>query len=309
MSWTDDYLELLRAPAVLTVLGDSLAGAAAAKHSMTGRRSIMPLASASLYAAGMALNDFADREIDAVERPERPIPSGRITPSAALGTAAGLTAVGLGLSAIGGGKPALMIGVPLAASIWTYDLAAKRNAVTGTLVMGACRGLDVLMGAGTGRLRAALPAALTMAGHTVAVTALSRGEVNGTSSVVAASAAATTALVSSVVLAGSVVTGTSATSRDSSEKTRKTIARIAATCAALAVYTGQSGRAQWRAAQDPSAHNALGATKAGIRSMIPLQAALTLRHGSPMSAIAIGSVDTAGRLLRSASKIRKISES
>ena len=34
--------------------------------------------------AGMALNDYADREIDAVERPGRPIPSGRVTPEFAL---------------------------------------------------------------------------------------------------------------------------------------------------------------------------------------------------------------------------------
>ena len=33
-------------------------------------------ASLCLYAGGIALNDFFDRNLDAVERPERPIPSG-----------------------------------------------------------------------------------------------------------------------------------------------------------------------------------------------------------------------------------------
>ena len=32
---------------------------------------------------GMAANDWADRELDAVERPERPIPSGRVAPAGA----------------------------------------------------------------------------------------------------------------------------------------------------------------------------------------------------------------------------------
>ena len=36
-----------------------------------------------LYLAGMALNDLADREEDARERPERPIPSGAVSPRAA----------------------------------------------------------------------------------------------------------------------------------------------------------------------------------------------------------------------------------
>ncbi|WP_375373510.1 UbiA family prenyltransferase, partial [Micromonospora sp. ATA51] len=42
-------------------------------------------ASVLLYWAGMAANDWADRHLDAVERPERPIPSGRVSPPAALG--------------------------------------------------------------------------------------------------------------------------------------------------------------------------------------------------------------------------------
>src|SRR5512137_2479864 len=34
--------------------------------------------------AGNAVNDYFDREIDAINRPNRPVPSGRITPPAAL---------------------------------------------------------------------------------------------------------------------------------------------------------------------------------------------------------------------------------
>ncbi|MGW5158644.1 hypothetical protein ACWEPN_24475, partial [Nonomuraea wenchangensis] len=65
-------LELVRAPAALSVPGDTMAGAAAA-----GRRPApgLALASVLMYWSGMALNDWSDRETDAVERPERPIPS------------------------------------------------------------------------------------------------------------------------------------------------------------------------------------------------------------------------------------------
>uniref|UniRef100_UPI001E65DD69 UbiA family prenyltransferase n=1 Tax=Cellulomonas hominis TaxID=156981 RepID=UPI001E65DD69 len=94
-----DHLELVRAPAVLTVLGDTVAGASAAGLPVAGRRALLPLASACLYAGGMALNDWADRDLDAVERPERPVPSGRIGAGRALGVAAGLGAAGLALAA------------------------------------------------------------------------------------------------------------------------------------------------------------------------------------------------------------------
>lgn len=308
MSRTDDYLELLRAPAVLTVVGDTLAGGAAANHPLLGRRSLLPLASTCLYAAGMALNDYADRGIDAVERPERPIPSGRISPGAALATAAGLTVAGLGLSAVGGGRSTVLLGLPLAASIWAYDLAAKRHPVTGALSMGLCRGLDVLMGAGTDRFRSALPAAAVIGGHTVAVTAISQGEVRGTSAVVAAGATATTAVVSAVVLARTELFGWQIPVRDNF-KMRTGVSQLAMTAAAVAVYAGRTGSAQWRAIQDPSSDNALQATKAGIRSMIPLQAALALSHGSPVAGAVIGSLDLLGKVLRSGSRIKGISES
>ncbi|MFC3737438.1 UbiA family prenyltransferase, partial [Paractinoplanes deccanensis] len=74
-----DLAELVRAPAALSVPGDVVAGAAAAGAL---RRSTAGLAAASvlLYWAGMAANDWADRELDARERPRRPIPSGRVKP-------------------------------------------------------------------------------------------------------------------------------------------------------------------------------------------------------------------------------------
>jgi hypothetical protein len=70
-----DYLELVRAPAVLTVLGDTLAGGSAAGHALSGRRMVLPFASACLYAGGMALNDYAR------SGPSRPEGSAPATPS------------------------------------------------------------------------------------------------------------------------------------------------------------------------------------------------------------------------------------
>lgn len=289
-----DHLDLVRAPAVLSVVGDTLAGAAAAGHRLTPRRALLPLASACLYAGGMALNDYADRQLDAIERPERPIPSGRVTPERALGVATGLTLAGLGLAAAGGGRPALAVAVPLAACVWTYDTVAKERAV-GPVVMAACRGLDVLLGAAGGRVRAALPAAAALTVHTAGVTVLSRGEVHGTTSPVAAGVAAGTVVVAGAVVAGALRAPSPAAGRSA------VVARLASVAAAAA-YAGTCLPRQAEAAIAPSAGNARTATRAGIHAMVPLQAAWAARGGSLASTAVLAGVEVAGRLLRRAGR-------
>ncbi|MFI9825599.1 UbiA family prenyltransferase [Streptomyces sp. NPDC052013] len=139
------WAELLRLPALFTVPGDALAGAAAL-GTRPGRGTLLAIGSSlCLYEAGMALNDWADRAEDAVDRPHRPIPSGRIRPAAALTAATALTAAGVGLACRAGRTPGALAGA-LAATVWAYDLGLKRTPA-GPLAMGAARGLDVLLGA------------------------------------------------------------------------------------------------------------------------------------------------------------------
>ncbi|MET7738321.1 SCO3242 family prenyltransferase [Streptomyces sp. NPDC005402] len=139
------WAELLRLPALFTVPGDALAGAAAASARPTSRTLLAIASSLCLYEAGMALNDWADRDVDAVERPHRPLPSGRIHPAAAFGAACALTGAGLTLAACAG-RPALTVAVPLAATVWAYDLALK-DTPAGPFAMATARGLDLLLGA------------------------------------------------------------------------------------------------------------------------------------------------------------------
>ncbi|WP_419155978.1 SCO3242 family prenyltransferase [Streptomyces canus] len=139
------WAELLRLPALFTVPGDALAGAAAVSARPTARTLLAIASSLCLYEAGMALNDWADRDVDAVERPHRPLPSGRIRPAAAFGAACALTGAGLSLAACAG-RPALTVAAPLAATVWAYDLALK-NTPAGPFAMATARGLDLLLGA------------------------------------------------------------------------------------------------------------------------------------------------------------------
>ena len=309
-----DYLDLVRAPAVLSVVGDTLAGAAAggrlgpARTPRAGdvrawRLALLPLSSACLYAGGMALNDYADRELDAVERPERPLPSGRVSPTQALGVATGLTAAGLTLAAAGGGRRSFVLAVPLAASVWTYDLVAKNHA-SGPVVMAACRGLDVLMGAGAGRVRSALPAAAALTVHTAGVTVLSRGEVHGTTPPVAAAVAAGTVGVAGAVAVGALrslrssPTAEPALGRSGAGRRARAVVPVLAALASAGVYAASCLPQQARAVGAPDAANAVAATKAGIRSMVPLQAALAARGGSLGSVAVLAAVEVVGRALR-----------
>jgi 4-hydroxybenzoate polyprenyltransferase len=273
--------ELVRLPAALTVPGDTLAGAAAGGPGARGRRRmLLPASSVFLYWAGMALNDYADRELDRVERPERPIPSGRVRAGQALALAAGLSFAGVGLAAWAGGRPAARTAAALTGVVWSYDLVLKEGPA-GPLAMAAARGLDVLLGAGgTGR-DAVVPAAL-MASHTAGVTLLSRGEVHGSSKATAA-----------VTTAGTALTAAAA-GLSGGRRPRGLALALAAT------YGVGVGRAQAAAVTTPDAGTVRRATGAGIRGMIPLQSTLLAAHGAPRTALGLLAV---GPVVRAASKV------
>ncbi|MBE2999138.1 UbiA family prenyltransferase [Nocardiopsis sp. HNM0947] len=267
-----DLARLVRLPAALSVPGDTLAGAAAAGRLGRPGTWALPAASACMYWAGMALNDYADRELDAVERPERPIPSGAVRPGEALAVAAGLTAAGVGVAAAGGGRHSAAVAGALAATVWGYDLVLKPTRLA-PLGMAVNRGLDVLMGAGD-RPGAALRPALVMAAHTYGVTALSRGEVYGTRPSVAVGALACTM--------GSAAAAAAPTGPEPC--TRRGAWGEVLSGLYAGVFATQVGRAQARAVAKPVAANAGAATGTGIRGMIPLQAALLARSGAPCTA-------------------------
>ncbi|RST08614.1 UbiA family prenyltransferase, partial [Streptomyces sp. WAC05374] len=120
------WAELLRVSALFSVPGDALAGAAAVGARPNRGTALAIGSSLCLYEAGMALNDWADRDEDAVDRPHRPIPSGRVAPPAALAAAAALTATGLALATRAGRAP-LAVATALAATVWAYDLRLKHT--------------------------------------------------------------------------------------------------------------------------------------------------------------------------------------
>lgn len=143
-------LQLLRLPAVFTAVADVLAGYLILRFAGAGegewrRLPFLALASACLYLAGMAWNDLFDAEEDRCRRPERPIPSGQITPTVAFFIAAVLSIAGLML-AMSAGRACFFAAAALLGAVLFYDSGGKHLEIVGPLAMAACRGLNLFLG-------------------------------------------------------------------------------------------------------------------------------------------------------------------
>ncbi len=177
------YLQMMRPANIVTAWADILAGFAAS--GAVGLINIqvlgwLLLATTGLYGGGIVLNDVFDAELDAQERPERPIPSGRASRQGAslLGSALLVTGV-VAAAQVSLLSATLACGIALAATL--YDAVGKHHPILGPLNMGACRGGNLLLGI------SAVPAmigehwflAVIPVIYIAAVTTISRGEVHG----------------------------------------------------------------------------------------------------------------------------------
>jgi 4-hydroxybenzoate polyprenyltransferase len=157
------YLQLVRLPNVFTAMADVTMGFLFT-HEAFGPRDgwvlgLLLAASGMLYAAGVTLNDVFDCEVDARERPGRPIPSGRVSLEAAGRLGWGLLATGAAMACLAAGVAAVwrpaVVGLALAGMIVLYDRLHSPKPTGcnpwalewfGPLAMGACRMLNVLLG-------------------------------------------------------------------------------------------------------------------------------------------------------------------
>jgi 4-hydroxybenzoate polyprenyltransferase len=174
------YLQLVRLPNVLTAAADSLAGWLLVGGSLADLVHWLPLAAASmlLYASGMALNDLLDIETDRIERPGRPLPSGLVSPVFAASLGAAGIAFGPILTLLSGSVWSGYVAVLLGAAVLAYDAGLKRT-MLGPQVMGACRGLNLLLGMTHAPALGGLPgwlAALAFGLFVAGITWISRSE-------------------------------------------------------------------------------------------------------------------------------------
>ncbi|MEM3061399.1 MAG: geranylgeranylglycerol-phosphate geranylgeranyltransferase, partial [Candidatus Bathyarchaeia archaeon] len=98
-----------------------------------------------LTAASMAINDYYDREIDAINEPNRPIPSGLIKPREALTFAVILTTIGF-IAAYLTSVLAFLIAT-IAWMIFTaYTIFGKRTGLLGNFLVSTCVAIPFIYG-------------------------------------------------------------------------------------------------------------------------------------------------------------------
>jgi 4-hydroxybenzoate polyprenyltransferase len=188
------HLVLMRPANILTAIADIMLGFAASgsillllqqdaftlAHPILRPLYWLVLATMGLYGGGVVFNDVFDTDLDRIERPERPIPSGAASRTSAtlLGTLllSGGIAAAFQVSMLSGA-----IAVAIAIMSLVYDALGKHHPILGPINMGLCRGLNLLLGI------SAVPTAVGVFWYLAfipivyiaAITTISRGEVHG----------------------------------------------------------------------------------------------------------------------------------
>ena len=156
------YLQLIRLPNVLTAAADSWAGffmlasvmaTRGYDHSpsWTALLCVVP-ASCLFYAVGIIFNDITDFAHDKAHRPERPLPSGRISLNVAFALASVMVVAAILLSMLAG-LERLVVAFTLLATIVAYNMLSKAARVASVAPMGLCRALNVALGMGAAMFR------------------------------------------------------------------------------------------------------------------------------------------------------------
>lgn len=151
MSKIRAFLELCRPANVITALSDVIAGMSLIgflfgfKDYQVYPTLLLGASSMLMYAGGVVMNDVFDVKLDQIERPERALPSGRLSKSTAIVGGIALFVIAIALAffqSIFSG----LLSIFLVGFIIFYDAYAKNFLVLGPLIMGLCRSLNLGLG-------------------------------------------------------------------------------------------------------------------------------------------------------------------
>lgn len=193
MKKVEAYMQLMRPANIITAIADILMGFAVSGSVIqftTWNDAVevinissllwLILATIGLYGGGVVYNDILDAELDTVERPERPLPSGEASRGGAivLGTLLFLSGIfaAARVSVLSAAIAFIIILLAL-----TYNAVSKHHYFFGPVTMGLCRGCNLLLGISA--ISASVShlwfMALIPVVYIAAVTSMSRGEVHG----------------------------------------------------------------------------------------------------------------------------------
>ncbi|NIJ53453.1 4-hydroxybenzoate polyprenyltransferase [Dyadobacter arcticus] len=140
------YLQLTRPANLVTAVADILAGMAIAQFTFSSFQPIfLILSTIGLYGGGVVMNDVFDAKLDSIERPERPIPSGKVALKSATMLGISLLFFGILAAALFSFQSG-MIAIIIAMLTVLYNRFAKHHVFFGPLTMGMCRGGNLILG-------------------------------------------------------------------------------------------------------------------------------------------------------------------
>jgi 4-hydroxybenzoate polyprenyltransferase len=233
---------------------------------------LLCISTIGLYSGGIIMNDVFDAKLDAVERPERPIPSGLISKNAA--TIFGGICFFIGIFTAGLlGRNAQYLAVAIMICCLIYNRFLKHSAIFGPINMGLCRGLNLLLGVCIipDQVERYWYLAIIPIVYIAAITMISRGEVHGGSKKTLYSAFGLYGLVIASVVYFGVINQ----------------APILITIAFLGAFAAMIMIPLFKAIKDPIGPNIGKAVKSGVIALIILNAAWAAAFGAWPIAIAI----------------------
>jgi 4-hydroxybenzoate polyprenyltransferase len=179
----------MRPANIVTAIADILAGVIISGY-LISSEALLPvlllvIATIGLYGGGVVFNDVFDAELDKIERPERPIPSGMVSKANASAFALLLFLMAIIAASFvhtaGLFSLSVLCAVIIAIAAVVYDKWGKHHAFLGPINMGLCRGFNLLLG------MSIVPASVVQFWwlglfpiiYIAAITMISRGEVHG----------------------------------------------------------------------------------------------------------------------------------
>jgi 4-hydroxybenzoate polyprenyltransferase len=146
------FIKIARPANILTAISDIVAGFAVAGvlfypeiTSQYKEALLLVLATIGLYGGGIVFNDIFDFEDDKINRPERVLPSGKISMTEAVLFGSGLFLLGV-VAAFFVSTVSGILATAICVLALSYDKYAKHQAFLGPLNMGLCRSLNLFLG-------------------------------------------------------------------------------------------------------------------------------------------------------------------
>ncbi len=266
----------MRPANIVTSVADVLAGIAISGFFLETDREILPvfllcLSTIGLYGGGIVFNDVFDADLDKVERPERAIPSGAISKKEA--TLLGIILLCIGfLAAFAFSVRSGIIAFLILVFALVYNKYGKHHAFFGPLNMGLCRGLNLLLGISilSVSLQSHFFLGIIPLVYIFSITMISQGEVHGSNRKKLYAGAFLYLIVIGAILYSAFL--------------RQNIFYAALF---LILFAGMIFRPLFTAIKEPVGKNIGKAVKAGVISLILMDAAWASAYGQIFFAMLI----------------------